>query len=262
MKVALLAAAVLGVAVGQSPTTLPNIATSFVVAKQWNNCSNFPGCPSVGVYTQMLAQDGPGFRNRMGPSSLLPQNENQVLIQRFDLGTEFLLWVDATQTPEKVINCSKASLDVPKNQSKWASAYIDGLLLRGGVFDKMMQCTSSELPDCPRWYRDTSFSAGCFNHTSYTGHEHVTYLLRPTTEPATSSTTFSISGFSNVITYPKDCPQVCRGGAPKFWYQDWPDLSVSPSPELFEVPASCVAVSVHALHASFKGGRWQAHELE
>ena len=94
----------------------------------------------------------------MGPLSLLPQNENQVLIQRFDLGAEFLLWVDATQTPEKVINCSKGPLDVPKNQSIWAAAYVSGLLTRGGTFDKMMQCTSSELPDCPRWYHDNNFS--------------------------------------------------------------------------------------------------------
>jgi hypothetical protein len=53
MKVALIAVA-LGVAVGQSPTTLPNVATSFVVAKQWNNCSNFPGCPQHGEGSSKL----------------------------------------------------------------------------------------------------------------------------------------------------------------------------------------------------------------
>ena len=245
---------------GQSPTTLPNVAPSFVVAKQFNNCSNMPGCPSPGhegpsVYTTLIAQDGPGFRDRMGPISLLPPHENQVLIKRFDLAQQFLLWVDATQSPERVINCSKAPVNVPVNQSEWAVAYVDGLLTRGGVFDRMAQCTSSVLPDCPVWFHDNDFGISCGNQT-FTGHERVVFLLIPTAEPATPSTNFSISGLDNVITYPKDCPQLCRGGPPKFWHQDWPDISVTPSPKLFEVPTSgCAEVSATTLRAGFKGGR-------
>jgi hypothetical protein len=242
-------AVLLGTALSQVPTTLPHISTSFFVAKQQTNCSNFPGCPAhtgkSSVFHQTVAQDGPGFKSRKGPTSLLPDDDNQVLIQRFDLGEKYLLSVDTTSGAEKVLSCIKAPLEVPPNQTKWALEYAFGLI-NHCHFDRILQCTVSELPDCPQWIYDHTVEDNC-SGTIYTAHEHMRYLLKPDTEPVNTSTIFTVDSFSNEVAYPPDTPTKCGVGV--WWNLEWPDVSVFPVAELFEVPTDCASVSAQVLRA-------------
>jgi hypothetical protein len=142
-----------------------------------------------------------------------------VLIERFDLGEQYLLYVDTTQSLEKVLNCSKAALEVPSNQTAWAREYVFGLL-HTSQFDAMEQCTSSGGVDCQRWKHDNTFSAGCLNNKSYIGHDKLMYLIEPRTEPVSPSTSFSVLHFTNDIYYPPDQPKLCRSDSADhtWWY--------------------------------------------
>jgi hypothetical protein len=223
------AAGVVAAAVSTTPLGLPPIATSFI-AKQWNNCSEFVGCPSKATFTQLIAQDGTGFKARTGPTSLLPAADNQVFIQRFDLGEQYLLHVDSTKSPLKVLSCSKAPVAVPSNQTRWALDYVFGLV-NHAHFDAMAPCTSSRSPDCQVW-RDASTShAGCLNNKSYTVHQGLMYLMAPTAEPVAPSTPFSVSRFTNDLYYPSDMPKLCHtaGRADHMWWHtNWSSISITP----------------------------------
>jgi hypothetical protein len=235
-----------------SRAILPHITTSFFVAKQQTNCSNLPGCPDhpgkpSAVFHQTVAQDGPGFKSRKGPTSLLPDDANEVLIQRFDLGEQYHLSVDTTSGTEKVLSCTKAPLEVPTNQTKWALEYAFGLI-NSCHFDRTQQCTGSKLPDCPQWVSDHTGTDSCFDGTHYTFHQHMMYLLKPATEPVDSSTVFAIDSFTNEVAFPPNMPAKCGPGG-TWWNLEWPGVSVSPAADLFEVPGGCASVGAQALRA-------------
>ena len=97
----LASAAAIAQAAGQ-----PDLPVSWVASIHVNCSADFPLCPNQAIpFTQLAAQSGPGFKRRLGPTSFLPQDENQILVYRYDLGFQYLLNVDATPATPKVLNC-------------------------------------------------------------------------------------------------------------------------------------------------------------
>lgn len=220
---------------------------------------DFYGCPSAVPFTQLVAQDGPGFKARRGPTSILPPDRNQVLIEQFDLSEQYLLHVDSTRNPFKVLSCSKAPLTPPANQTQWALDYAFGLIFSHARFDAMEPCPGapSGSRDCQRWRSASTSQAGCLDNKTFTAHQELQYLIAPTAESVAPSTPFSVSRFTNDLHYPPNMPKICHGdtGDHNWWHTNWSSFSPSPGPEVFAVPADCPpAASAQALLASFKGG--------
>jgi hypothetical protein len=235
--------------------TPPTVPLSFV-ASTWINCSSlWPMCPSTGGFTEMNAQDGPGFRFAQGPFSFLPKEENQLLVVRFDLGYEYLLWVDATAETPKVINCTRGPADVPSNQTAWEHGYYGNLEKLATLRLPYEQCTSAEQPQCQVWEYNSSFGSSC-GGSSYTGHEEQRWLLAPMGPPGvvTPATVFSLSDFRNDIHYP-EMPKGCTSsGLHSFWHETWSNVGTSPPASLFDVPTDCNEVAdAETLRQSFKG---------
>ena len=209
------------------------------------------------MYTETIAQDGPNLKRRQGPTSLLPKNENQLLIDRYDLGFTFLIWVDATTpTTPKVLNCSKAPVGVPPNKTKWERGYL-GNLDRATFVPPYVQCTSAGQPQCQLWQYATTFSCGCAGG-SYTGHEVQNWMLAPMAIgiPVTPATVFGSSCRSpDDIIYPK-MPQGCPpSNAHKWWHGTWSDISTTVPGSLFDVPADCSDVAdASEFRRLWKGG--------
>jgi len=253
----------------EDPTAaaIPHVATSFVTTQIINCTADFPACPllpnasdpgkamHVTRFSENIAQDGPGFKQRIGPTSLLAKDENQVMVYRFDLGCQFLLWVDASGVIEKVLNCSKAKIEVPANHTKWATSYVGEIETGRAQLDAIEACTSSLKPVCPRWKFLHNSSEGCTDHHSYTVKQSQEWLLAPTTPPVVpSQATYYPKRFTNDINYPIAAPPVCKGGDHVYWHADWTTFSVAPEADLFAVPKSCVTVDAQTLRAGYKGG--------
>jgi len=47
---------------------------------------------------------------RRGPTSLLPTHENQIAIWNYHTGVQHAMYVDATASPPRVINCSRVQV--------------------------------------------------------------------------------------------------------------------------------------------------------
>ena len=75
----------------------------------------FPGCSLAGANTTVnFAIDTERQSHIEGPLAQLPSSANQQHLLRFDLGEQYLLWVDVTAgsspSERKVINCTRAVL--------------------------------------------------------------------------------------------------------------------------------------------------------
>ena len=211
-----------------------------------SNCSwDFPFCPSTTPYTELVAQDGPGFKSREGPTSLLPKDENQLMINRFDLGYQYLLWVDATEAVLRVLNCTRAAVEVPSNKSRWERGFI-------GNLDKAA-FTRTTATQGKVYEYNTTFGVGCPYGPpphSYTGHEGQAWTLA-----THGSWNYSVQSFTNDIHYPAGAmPMNCSAGVHKWWHEDWSDVDFGPAASLFDVPTDCgEAESPVAL--GWRGGR-------
>ena len=238
---------------------LPPISLSFVTTVATNCSANWPLCPaSAGEssvsFTELRAQDAAGFKYRQGPISLLPKDENQILIARYDLATQYLLWVDSTPATPKVINCTKAPIQVPTNKTRWEHAFLGSLWLPGGQFNRTVQCPDLKSSDCQRWQYPHNFSEGCLGK-SYAGHQDQSWVLAPTSKDTSD---FFPMQFSNDIYRPQGMPAACQpaGGLHAWWHDDHSTVSADVEASLFDVPTHCgeAAGGVAALHKAWKGG--------
>jgi hypothetical protein len=205
----------LGAAVARHPTSTPAISPLPPIplswsATIWNNCSwDFPFCPSSTPFTELVAQDAPGFKSRQGPISLLPKDENQLLIHRFDLGFQYLLWVDATAPVPTVLNCTRAAVEVPSNKTSWERGFI------GNLYRASFNRTTARRGKVYEY--NTTFGAGCPYGPpphSYTGHEGQAWTLA-----ARDSSNYTVQSFTNDIHYPPAMPKNCSGGVHMWWHQ-------------------------------------------
>lgn len=188
---------------------LPPIPLSWT-ATIWNNCSwDFPFCPSSTPYTEQGAQDAPGFKSMQGPISLLPKDENQLLVYRFDLGYQYLLWVDATSAVPKVLNCTRAAVEVPPNKTRWERGFM------GHLYEATFSRTT--ITQAKVYEYNSTFGDGCPYgpppHT-FTGHEGQAWTLA-----THGSWNYSVQSFTNDIHYPDAMPKNCSGGVHTWWHE-------------------------------------------
>jgi len=223
------------------------------------NCSaSFPLCragPNA-TFSELRAQDSVGFKYRLGPTSLLPKEANQLLITHFGVALEYLVWVDATAAPPKVINCTKAKVHVPTNQTAWAHGFLGSLWTPGGTFNGDVPCTGVNSSSCQKWDFRSTFSESCLGK-SYEGHEEQRWLLTPTDGEAPPSSNVSVMTFTNDIYRPTGMPSACgAGGHTAWWHDTWLTSSALVDASIFDVPADCPeAVGGHtALRKDWRGG--------
>ena len=81
---------------------MPSVSIKFSCSKVTTCFGSFPGCAHDNQ-TIGYAIDDEARAELQGPLSTLPTDLNQQLLVRFDLGLEFLLWVDVSSPAKKVI---------------------------------------------------------------------------------------------------------------------------------------------------------------
>lgn len=212
------------------------LATSFST-KQWNTCtSDWFACPAAQIgkhvieFFQYYAQDAIGFRERVGPTSLLPDKENQIVVGRYDLGYKYMMWVDSSQEPPKVINCTRGKIKVPANQTSWALDFAGGFF--GGVFNGTTSCVNGTKSDCQIWNNMHTFPIYCpmepWNKT-YMGMEPEIWTLAPVDHDK-----LFLATFTNDIFWPEG---TCLPAGHKYWHLDFSEeFSTSVDENLFKVP--------------------------
>ena len=219
----------------------PDLPISWVASIHVNCSADFPLCPDHGTpFTQLAAQSGPGFKRRLGPTSFLPQDENQILVYRYDLGYQYLLHVDATPATPKVLNCSRAPLGVPQNKTAWERGYFGEL---GNAATTGPAPCAPPAPGCELWEYDHTANMACLG-TDFTIHQTQQWQLSPL---AVGQPVF-LQEYSNKLFYPPAAPAECLGGDVKWYVGDWSGANLSPDDSLFDVPDECAEVSELAGH--------------
>lgn len=213
------------------------LATSFS-AKQWNTCtSDWPACPAAKIgkdlikFSQFYAQDAIGFRERVGPTSLLPDKENQILVNRYDLGYKYMMWVDSSKEPAKVINCTRGEVKVPANQTSWALYFAGGFV--GAVYNGTTSCVNGTESHCQVWNNMHTFPIQCEKQNkSYTGMEPDIWTLAPVDQDK-----LFLATFTNDVFWPAGSCLSPGNVTHKYWHLDFSeDFSTSIDDELFKVP--------------------------
>lgn len=198
------------------------------------------GCPPKGrksstFYAQDFAGDTPVMRR--GPTSLLPTHENQIAIWNYHTGVQHAMYVDATASPPRVINCSRVQEGTQTGtamRESWA-----GYLL----YPQTQQHAAPQTcTGCEQWNYVQSGSAPCPSPSSppRSTNETLVYLLGPAVPTrggieARHAAARPILNLTNVIHQ-----TVCAGTAPipEMWAtSDWQQGFVAPAAQaLFAVP--------------------------
>ena len=225
-----------------APGGLPPLAESWASTRE-NYCNaGFPKCPALGLgvksvtYTEFYARDAEGFRERGGPISLLPAAENQVLVLRYDLAQQYLVWTDTTQHPPKVLNCTRAPIKPVPNQTLWKREFLGQLNhhLQDAQEADVSCKWNSTAATCQHWNWTGTFSDGC-EGKAYWGTEPLNWLMAPTTAKGV----FALTNVTNDILFPPGMPEECYfSGRHSNWYHQGylSDWDPAPADDLFAVP--------------------------
>ena len=243
----------------------PNLIDSFSSTQQ-NYCGGgFPQCPSENVsFTLFTALELAKGKTREGPSSILPDNENQILVTNGPIGMQWGMFVDLTVQPPKIINCTRfplgENLSVKVLRESWV-----GYLATEGAEAGTVTCNATK--ECTKYEWNHTFGAGCAG-VPKTGQEPEVWFVGTSAFPPSSSSasqpgqhSFPLIAMHNDIFYP-----VCNSSVQYRWYHsDWSADFQSPAPDtLFTVPddANCPLMtpsnpkSAASKFASTMGGAW------
>jgi hypothetical protein len=219
--------------ISQFATPLPELVTSFLTTQQ-NNCSKWFHCPqkspdAPALFSQVVAQDAVNWRDRVGPTSLLPRGENQMVVRRFDLGFVYAMWIDARPATPKVINCTRQAVDPHANRTAWEYGFT-GSLRQKAAFLATVPCNNGQTA-CQLWTLTTQFPIQCPTRT-YTGHENQLWTLAPK-----EGRKFALYSYTNDNAFPVDAPVECFGGERTWWHQNLTSYVSNPGDDVFAVPS-------------------------
>lgn len=234
--------------------TVPNLVDSFSSTRQDSCGGGFPGCPSgTGrsspniSFSLFAAQDLAKGVLRIGPSSLLPKHENQVVVTQFEIGMQYFMHVDASTGPQqpRVINCTRVPLGENISVSVMRSAWI-GWLGSKAVHVGTAPCNGNNV--CQKYEWNSTFDVFCANGSKMKGVEPERWFVGtraypPSSSSCSSGTPVPLVAMMNDIHHPE-----CDGGVAHVWYHtNWESAFQSPvSSSVFDVPpaTSCPFASV------------------
>ena len=225
-----------------------SIATSFS-CKTAQRCDvGFPGCYPImnTTYFVDFAIDDNNVRTINGPTSLLKKNENNVVINRYDLGFQYAMWVDVSGSSKQILNCTRLNVTaIHMTKETLRESFL-------GYSYKSNNASSGRVPcspglrsekdegegegvgkgDCDEWIWVSEFGCGPAGH-QVLGTEPEIWRLNT----SSTSTTTILSSMTNEILYPKACQ---LPGTPTHiaavidYTRDWVS---HPAASLFTVPS-------------------------
>ena len=220
---------------------VPGVNLAFAATQTLNCSTGWPDCASTtpggsSVYTIGVTLDLDQRRSKTGPISLLPAHENQIVIDRYDTGYKYGLFVDVSVVPPRVINCTRQVYPTVENFT--AGELREAFL---GYIDKSQPsspapCDSvGRLGTCDTWLWTSQ--VGC----SGPGIPPGTVGLEPETwftKAPASGGNLTFAGMSNLIHTPKVCCQTERCRPPVIWAIEDMTLDWTPNPpaSAFNVP--------------------------
>ena len=224
-----------------SPFPTPNITTSFSCTTVQQCDIGFPGCYQNmrKGYTVDYAFDATNLKQSNGPTSLLSSSENNQVVDRWDLGFQYGMWIAGKGVTKTILNCSRLHLRSMSPTSLKQSFL--GYSYRASNASNKVPCSlspnSTSMGSCDEWIWNSQF--GCGNTTAHAlGREPETWRLsRLSTSSSSSADSFVLASMSNEIFYPKLCQEMgnpAHIGASIDYTQDWKS---NPVDTMFDVPS-------------------------
>jgi hypothetical protein len=206
---------------------------------------DFPGCPpvkpgtNITEWSHFTAWDDSLVARRLGPISTLPLSLNQKVVYPND-GFAYYIYIDASVTPEKTINCTKAPF--PNQTAADLRTELLGYAANSAR-NGSAPCSESapgRMGTCDRWTWLSQF--GC---DGVLGVEPESWMLAPAPGGAADGNQLVLASLTNDIWYPPSCPNNLTHSMARSDYTQ--DYKSNPDPSLFAVPSDCaVAVEVPA----------------
>ena len=211
-----------------------NISLSFSSSTNQKCDLGFPGCVQNmnKGYTIDMAINDVTFMETYGPTSMLPTNENNQLINRYDTGMKYAMWINGKGSNKKIINCTRYNISgMNMTRSRLREAFL-GYSFRSSLSTTgQVPCSSNStrFGDCDEWIWNSEF--GC---TDPSGAFHV----GQEPEKWRVSSNNVLTGLTNDIYYPKIClnkyNKQSHIAASIDYTENW---SANPDPSQFDVPS-------------------------
>jgi len=227
------------------PTSTPfptaNVTTTFSCTTNQQCNVGFPGCFS-GMdqgYTIEMAVDTKNLMETYGPTSMLPSTENNQIINRWDLGFKYSLWINGQGTSKTIINCTKLNVSGEHMTAERLRSSILGYSFRATNNGKGTQVACSLNSTrmghkCNAWTWLSEFGCGQAGGHQALGQEPEVWT---TTAGGTK-----LTAMTNDIYYPKVCTS--DGGPTHIaasidYTENWSGVV---DPAVFDVPKDCPLV--------------------
>ena len=211
-----------------------NISLSFSSSTNQKCDLGFPGCVQNmnKGYTIDMAINDVTFMETYGPTSMLPTNENNQLINRYDTGMKYAMWINGKGSNKKIINCTRYNISgMNMTRSRLREAFL-GYSFRSSLSTTgQVPCSSNStrFGDCDEWIWNSEF--GC---TDPSGAFHV----GQEPEKWRVSSNNVLTGLTNDIYYPKIClnkyNKQSHIAASIDYTENW---SANPAADVFDVPS-------------------------
>lgn len=213
----------------------------------------FPGCAAnmnQGYAIDMAINDQT-FMETYGPTSMLPSTENNQIVNRWDTGLKYAMWISGKGTTKKIINCTRYNVTgIHMTRSRLRESFLGNSMKSTKSTSGQVACSldSTRMGSCDAWTWVSTFGCGQ-KGASAVGREPEVWRV---------SSNNVLTAMTNDIYYPKVCQtsNPSHIGASADYTENW---SPTPDPSLFDVPADgdCPMVSdwnafVKSVHPSLR----------
>ena len=230
-------------AAAQFPTDKINSDFSCTSVQACNG--TFPGCPppaanstfSTHSMFEAWSTSSSRLARRLGPVSTLPLTLNQKVVYDSTHGAAYYMFIDASSTPEKIINCTRTAY--PKLTAKQLRASLLGNSYQS-VANGSAPCSesSSRMGTCTKWLWVSHFGCGAAGQPPKMGREPEAWLLKSSAVAyGAEDDGLILASMTNQIVYP-DAGPACHNGTYMFARVDYTkDYKANPDASVFAVPS-------------------------
>jgi hypothetical protein len=195
------------------------------------------------TYKVDMAQSASSLKLTNGPTTLLPENENNQLVTRWDLGFQYGMWISGKGPTKTVLNCTRLNISnrIPKTTTQTMREEFLGYSFKannattGRVPCSLSSSSSSssihvtEDKACDEWIWVNEFGCGTAGGKPVMGREPEVWRTN-----TSLSSGVILASMTNTILKPTSCPGPASISASIDYTENW---AADPDSTLFDVPS-------------------------
>ena len=200
----------------------------------------FPGClPTMAKpYQLVFAIDSDKMAQTTGPTSLLSPHANQQLVERFDLGFQYAIWIDGKGADKKTINCTRFDIsNLHMTPAEMKKSFLGESFAASNATTGRVPCSlnSQRMGNCDEWIWVNQFGCAKYANGSVAfGHEPEAWRISSSPSSPSSPSSLMLASMTNTISRPNVCPGSAQQAASIDYTMDW---APSPDSSVFDVPS-------------------------